>query len=256
MGELRLLGKTAIVTGGASGIGRAIALAFGREGARVVVGHYDGEADTAAATVAEIEDAGSSAISQYVDVSQSGHVERMVGATVEAFDRIDVLVSNAGVCPWYPFLDMPMDVWERTQAVNHRGTFICCQLVARQMVSQGSGGSIIAIGSVGAYTGGPLQTHYNASKAAVGALMRAMAISLGPHQIRCNAILPGCIATPLNEQQRKDPHELRRLINTTPLRRIGTPDDVTGAAIFLASDESAFCTGAEIRVDGGIAINS
>jgi L-rhamnose 1-dehydrogenase len=258
MSELhhRLQGKTAIVTGGSSGIGRAIALAFGREGARVVVGHYDGEAEAAAAVVAEVKRAGSLAISQYVDVSQAERVERMLAATIEAFGRVDVLVSNAGVCPWYPFLEIPMDVWERTQAVNHRGTFLCCQLIARQMVSQGIGGSIIAIGSVGAYTGGPLQAHYNASKAAVGALMRSMAVALGPHRIRCNSILPGCIATRMNEQQREDPDELGRLVSATPLRRIGNPEDLAGAALFLASEESAFCTGAEIRVDGGIAISS
>lgn len=251
----RLPGKTAIVTGASSGIGRAIALALGREGASLMVGYYDGEDEAAASVVADVRKGSGHAISQHTDVSKPDEVEHLVRETVATFGRVDVLVANAGVCPWHSFLELPVDVWERTQAVNHRGTFLCCQAVARQMVFQRTGGSIVAIGSVGAYTGGPLQVHYNASKAAVGALMRSMAVALGPHGIRCNTILPGCIATAMNAQQLDDSEQTRRIASATPLGRIGRPEDIAGAVVFLASDESLFCTGAELRVDGGIAIN-
>jgi L-rhamnose 1-dehydrogenase len=189
------------------------------------------------------------------DVSILEEVEILVALTVKKFGRIDILVNNAGICPFCDFLSMPVDVWQRVQDVNHKGVFTCSQLVARQMVTQGTGGRIITISSVGAYTGGGLQAHYNASKAAATSLMRSMAVALGRHGITCNSILPGCIETDLNVSQLADVSVRSDIIARTPLGRLGKPDDIVGAVVFFASDEASFCTGAELKVDGGISIN-
>jgi L-rhamnose 1-dehydrogenase len=168
---------------------------------------------------------------------------------------IDILVNNAGVCPWHEFLTMSIETWERAQSVNHLGAFLCSQRASNQMIRQGNGGTIITVGSVGAYTGGAMQAHYNASKAAVGSLMRSLAVALGQYGIRCNSILPGCIRTAMNADVLADERVRSDIERRTPLGRLGIPEDVVGAAIFFASDLSRFCTGSELRVDGGLSVN-
>lgn len=253
----RLENKCAIITGASRGIGKAIAIGFAREGAKVIVNYYSNKEELEALdTIREIENENGIAYSIKADISNSSEVNYLVNQSVSLLGKIDVLVNNAGICPWADFIDLPIEVWEQTQNINHRGTFLCSQLVARQMIFQNIGGSIITIGSVGAYFGNARQSHYNASKAAVGSLMRSMAIVLGPYAIRCNTILPGCIKTSINENILDDGTEFNKIIERTPLKRLGLPKDIIGAAVFFASDDSIFCTGAELRIDGGISINN
>ncbi len=252
----RLLGKRCIITGASRGIGRAIAIGFAQEGAQIIV-NFPNKSDEKATkeTILEIRRYKQIVYGVKADVSQVEDVNKLVHESVDYFGGIDVLVNNAGICPWSSFLDMPLSIWEKTQAINHRGTFLCSQAVARQLLKQKTGGSIITIGSVGAYTGGPQQAHYNASKAAVGALMRSIAVALGPYGIRANTILPGCIETDINRIVLENPEERKCLNDRIPLQRIGIPEDIVGAAIYFASDESKYCTGSELCIDGGISIN-
>jgi L-rhamnose 1-dehydrogenase len=252
----RLKGKRVIITGASRGIGRAIAIGFAFEGAELIINFpARKEKDEARKVISEIKRNGGNAFAIKADVSKIKEVQTLVERSVDLLGGIDALVNNAGICPWFDFLQLPMHIWEQTQAVNHRGVFLCSQVVAKQMVGQKTGGSIITIGSVGAHTGGPRQTHYNASKAAIGSLMRSAAVALGKYGIRCNVILPGCIRTAMNQKELDDPVKEQRIVEKTPLGRIGVPDDIVGAAIFFAADESKFCTGTELRIDGGISIN-
>ena len=250
----RLEGKRVVITGASTGIGREIAIGFGTEGAKVIINfHSSAEAKDAQAVVGKLGTNVAFAIR--ADIALAKDVNKLVQRSLDFLGGVDVLVNNAGICPWSPFIELPISLWERTQAVNHRGTFLCSQAFAKRMVEQGTGGSIITIGSVGAYHGGHYQAHYNASKAAAGSLMRSMAVELGSFNIRCNTILPGCIETNINRNVLSRAEERTTMVNRTPLHRLGTPADVVGAAIFFASDESSFCTGSELRVDGGISVN-
>ena len=254
--EKTLMGRRAIVTGASRGIGRQIASEFAGRGALVLVNYIDAsEKPDADSLLEEIASTGGTACGVKADVRAAIEVDQMMAQAVEFMGGIDILVNNAGVCPWHEFLTMPIESWQLVQSVNHLGTFLCSQRVANQMVRQGSGGTIISIGSVGAYTGGAKQSHYNASKAAVGALMRCLAVALGPHQIRCNSILPGCIRTAMNAKELTDQEVLLDIQRRTPLGRLGSPEDVVGAAVFFASDLSRFCTGAELCIDGGLSVN-
>ena len=226
----RLEAKRVIITGGGSGIGLATALRFAKEGAKLVITYAkSNEVGRARGVRTQIRGWGAEAIVIQADIRRRKDVDQLVNSAIQRFGGIDVLIANAGICPWYDFLRMPLTIWERTQAVNHRGTFLCCQAVARHMVRQRTGGSIVIIGSVGAYTGAKDQAHYNASKAAVGSLMRSIAVTLGPYQIRSNAILPGCIRTRMNIKQLKTIESALR--KRTPLGRIGSPEDIVGAAV-------------------------
>jgi len=249
-------GKKALVTGASRGIGRAIAIGLASAGANVVLNYVDDtEYEGALSAVREIRQAGGSATTAKADITLQIAVEDLINYCSQNLGGLDVLVNNAGVCAWVEFLDMTSDVWERTQDVNHKGVFLCSQFAAKLMIRSGRGGSIITIGSVGAYTGGPLQADYNSSKAAVGSLMRSMAVALGPYGIRCNTVLPGCIETDMNASVLAQASCRESISHRTPLGRIGQPRDIVGAVLFFASEMSAFCTGAEIRVDGGILIN-
>ena len=253
---VRLQGKRAIVTGASRGIGKAIALAFAKEGAAVVANYYSAaEREEADRLITEIVSMRGKGLAFEANVSEPREVHALVNKSIEFLSGIDILVNNAGICQFSDFVDLPLSVWEQTQAVNHRGVFLCSQAVSKHMIRQNLGGSIISIGSVGAYTGGPSQAHYNASKAAVGSLMRSMAVALGSHRIRCNSILPGCVETHMNQKLLADEEHRTSLESRTPLGRIGVPADLIGAALFFASDESSFCSGSELTVDGGISIN-
>jgi L-rhamnose 1-dehydrogenase len=251
---MRLREKVALVTGASRGIGRAVALRLAEEGAHVIVNH-PGEPAQAREVVTAIRRLGRQAIAIKADISKAAEVRRMVGRAVERFGRIDILVNNAGICPFREFLEISQEDWDRTHAVNLRGTFLCSQAVARAMVERDIRGRIISISSISSYVGGRLQAHYCPTKAGINLLMKSMAISLGPYGITCNSVLPGTIRTDINRQQLADEEVRRRTIDRIPLGRLGEPQDVAGPVVFLATDEACYMSGAELLVDGGAFAN-
>jgi 3-oxoacyl-[acyl-carrier protein] reductase len=244
----RLAGKVAIVTGASRGIGRAIAIRYGVEGAQVVV-NYVGNADLAANVVGEIEAAGSEGIAVAADVSASSDVGQLIDRTIERFGRIDILVNNAGVMVTKPVLETTEEEWDRTIDVNLKGAYLCSKAVAPIMIRQ-EGGSIVNMSSnSGLYHPSAMRfTEYVVSKAGMNGLTKAMALALGPH-IRVNAICPGWIRTDMVEQI--DPEVQQRILDETALGRWGTPDDIAASAVFLASSDAAFITGELLIVAGG-----
>jgi len=237
--------KIVLVTGAAGGIGRSIAKRFAGEGAKVVVN--DVNQDAADAVVQTIADAGGVAMSTIADVSNSEQVGAMVDAVMAEHGRIDVLVNNAGlVSPMLHFFEADEAWWRKIIDVNLTGHFIVSHPIARIMAKQG-GGSIINMSSGGATRAHRAFTAYDATKGGIEALTRAMALDLGPYNIRVNALMPGSIDTSgLSLEDR----QLRG--ENVPLGRIGEPIDMTGAALFLASDDAAYITGDVIKVDGGM----
>jgi L-rhamnose 1-dehydrogenase len=250
---MRLKGKVAIVTGGSRGIGRAIALRLGQEGARVAVVHLHGNEGQLVAQL--IREQGGQAITIHCDVSDSQQVTAMVERVVETWGTIDILVNNAAVCPFRRFLEMPEDVWDEVLDTNLKGYFLCSQAVAKMMVEQGVHGRIIAVSSISAEFGGSQQAHYCASKAGINLLVKSMAISLGPYGITCNAVLPGTVETDINRTELSDPAVRDYWSRRAPLGRIGMPEDVAGPVVFFASDDAAWCTGAMLVADGGVSVN-
>lgn len=241
----RLSNKVAIVTGAAKGIGEAIALRYGVEGAMVVAADINSEG--VAQTADAINAAGGDALAVTVDVSQEESVEAMFAATMEKYGRVDVLVNNAGlISPMKHFLTADKAWWDMIIGVNLTGTFLCCLKAAHIMAKQGSG-SIINMSSGGATKAHRAFVAYDATKGGMEAMTRALALDLGPYGIRINSLVPGSIdTTGIDEEGRK----LRG--TNVPMGRIGEPADMTGAAVFLASDDSAYVTGQRTVVDGGM----
>jgi L-rhamnose 1-dehydrogenase len=218
--------------------------------------HPDGAGGEAAAEViAAVEAHGRRCISVEGDVALPETAAAFVNAAVEAFGKVDVFVSNAGICPFHAFLDMPAETLKRTMEVNLHGAYFMTQAAANQMVKQGNGGAIVAISSISALVGGEFQTHYTPTKAGVHSLMQSCAIALGKHGIRCNSVLPGTILTDINKDDLADPAKRQYMEGRIPLGRLGQPEDIGGAVAFLASDMAAYVTGAALLVDGGAFVN-
>jgi L-rhamnose 1-dehydrogenase len=251
--KMRLKGKVAIVTGAARGIGRAIALRLAEEGARVAVVDVSGE--DGERTVQAIQAAGGDAVFITADVSVALQVQAMVEAVLERWGTIDILVNDAGICPFEKFLEIPESLWDQVLDVNLKGYFLCSQAVARLMVERGIRGRIVAISSISSEFGGSAQAHYCASKAGINLLVKSMAISLGPYGITCNAVLPGTVETDANRHALSDPEVRAYWSRRAPLGRLGAPEDITGPVLFFASEDSAWCTGAMLVVDGGTSVN-
>ncbi|KAI8964271.1 NAD(P)-binding protein [Daldinia sp. FL1419] len=275
-----LQGKTAIITGGTTGIGRAIALEYLRQGSNVVVNHLGLERDQPhlESLLAEAQALKTSNTDPNVaigtldhlagDVSDPATGPALVAHAVSRFGRLDICVSNAGICEFAEFLTLTGDLWSRTVRTNLDGAFYVVQAAARQMASQPpipssflSGakphrGSIIGLSSISALVGGGRQTHYTPTKAGVLSLMQSCAVALGPHGIRCNALLPGTIRTQLNDEDLADDAKRAYMEGRIPLGRTGDPRDMAGPAVFLASDElSGYVTGSQLLVDGGLFVN-
>lgn len=247
-----LEGRTVIVTGASRGIGRAVAIGCAREGADVVVNYRSGPGEE---VVDEIRKLGRRAVPAGADVADPETGQKLVAAAVDAFGKVDVLVSNAGICPFHRFLDMPGEVMRRTNEVNYYGTFYATQAVANQMVKQGRGGAIVAMSSISALVGGGMQAHYTPTKAAIHSLMQSCAIALGPHGIRCNSVLVGTVRTDINKEDLSDPEKVAYFNKRIPLGRLGEPDDMIGPVVFLASDMARYVTGAAFLADGGLYVN-
>jgi 3-oxoacyl-[acyl-carrier protein] reductase len=248
MSANRLDGKVAIVTGASRGIGRAIALRFGAEGARVVANFERKEAE-AAEVVEAITAAGGEAMAVAADVSAKADVDRLAAETMDRFGRIDILSNNAGIMVAKSVLETTEDDWDRTIDVNLKGAYLCSKAVAPIMIGQ-QGGTIINMSSnSGLYHPSAMRfTEYVVSKSGMNGLTKAMALALGPY-VTVNAICPGWIRTEMVEDT--DPEIVQRILDETALRRWGTPDDVAGCAVFLASADAAFITGELLIVAGG-----
>ena len=255
-----LNGKVAIVTGGSRGIGRATAIALAREGARVVINHFRSAdaafgGDAAQEALAAVRAAGAEGILVDGDIADPETGKRLVEAAVEKFGGVDIHVSNAGICPFHAFLDMPPGLYRKVVDVNLGGAFFSTQAAAQQMVKQGRGGSIVAISSISALVGGAMQSHYTPTKAGVHSLMQSVAIALGPHNIRCNSVMPGAIETDINRDDWSDPTKRAYLDSRVPLGRFGKPEDIADVVVFFASDLARYVTGAALLVDGGLFVN-
>ncbi|RYY24499.1 MAG: SDR family oxidoreductase [Sphingomonadales bacterium] len=247
-------GKTVLITGGSAGIGRAAAIECARQGADVAI-NYVGDDSVAQSCLAEIETLGRRVFALNADVADPATAKAFVAGAIRALGKVDVLVSNAGICPFHAFLDMPVETFERTMRVNLHGAYWMVQAAANAMVEQGSGGAIVAVSSISALVGGEYQTHYTPTKAGVHSLMQSAAIALGKHGIRCNSVLPGTILTDINKDDLADPEKRERMAARIPLGRLGAPEDLAGPIVFLASDMARYVTGAALLVDGGAFVN-
>jgi glucose 1-dehydrogenase len=245
----RVEGKVALVAGAGGGIGGAGALGLARQGAAVVCADIDGAA--AEATAAQIRAADGRAAARALDIRDRAGVDAAVAAAVRDFGRLDVLLDCVGVSQTTGFLEIGSDDWERIIAVNLTGMFHLGQAAARQMVRQGGGGSIINVTSQLAEVARPERAAYVASKGGGRSLTHAMALELASHGIRVNAIAPGPTLTGLTRANYADPERRRATIAQIPLGRLGEPEDIVGAILFLACDESRWVTGSTVTVDGG-----
>lgn len=246
--------KVVLITGASRGIGRATALEAARQGAHVALNTFNDQA-AAEAVAAEVEQLGRRTLIYDGDVALPETAAGFVDAAVGALGRVDVFVSNAGICPFHSFLDMPAEVMRRTMEVNLHGAWFMTQAAANQMVRQGQGGAIVAISSISALVGGEMQTHYTPTKAGVHSLMQSCAVALGKHGIRCNSVLPGTIETDINKDDLSDPRKRAYMEGRIPLGRLGRPQDIATVVAFLASDMAGYMSGAAVLVDGGAFAN-
>jgi NAD(P)-dependent dehydrogenase (short-subunit alcohol dehydrogenase family) len=242
--------QVVVVTGGARGIGFGIGTCFARKGACLVVADLDVAAANKAANELKTHGA-ADAIGVRCDVSARSEVEAMIARTVEVFGHIDVLVNNAGICPFIEVMDMTPEMWQRTLDVNLTGAFHCTQIAARRMIAQGGGGRVVFITSLAENVTGPAQVDYGASKGGLRMAMAGFATALGKHGITCNAVAPGMILTPMTAFHWDKPENAAFLKTRVPVGRIGTPEDIGNACVFLASPEAAYINGVTLRVDGG-----
>jgi meso-butanediol dehydrogenase / (S,S)-butanediol dehydrogenase / diacetyl reductase len=289
--EPRFAGKIAIVTGAGQGIGRGVALRLAREGAKVVVAEYNPE--TGAQTAQAITAAGGEALALPVNVGEPATTRKLVADVVAALGRIDILVNNAGVAQTKPMMDLTEADWDRVMTINQRGLFFCLQTVAAQMIAQipaeerahmgladviaakktngqaepvapRNNGKIVNLSSISGRRGRPLSTHYAASKTAVISITQSAALALAPYNITVNAVCPGVVATPMWQQIDAERGKLfgsqpgeamAAFVNTIPLKRAATPEDVAGAIAFLCSADADYITGQALNVDGGYEMN-
>lgn len=256
----RLQDRVALVTGSSSGIGAAVAKSMAAEGAKVIV-NYARSSKGAETVVEEITTAGGEAIAIQADVSQEEQVKSMFQQTFEAYETIDILVNNAGLQKDAAFVNMTLDQWNTVMGVNLTGQFLCAREAAKEFMRRGvipekscSAGSIICMSSVHEVIPWAGHCNYAASKGGVMLLMKTMAQELAPHKIRVNSIAPGAIKTPINRDAWDTPEAEAELLKLIPYNRVGIPEDIGKAAVWLASDEAEYVQGTTIFVDGGMTL--
>jgi glucose 1-dehydrogenase len=255
-----LQGQKAVVTGANSGIGRGIALALGAAGADVVVNYRDGE-DAAVEVVRQIVQSGSRAMAQRADVSRETEVKELFERAIAHFGTVDILVNNAGLQRDAAFENMTLEQWNTVIAVNLTGQFLCAREAVREFKRRGvvasvsrAAGKIICISSVHEVIPWAGHVNYAASKGGVMLLMKSLAQEVAPYRIRVNSISPGAIRTPINTAAWETKEALDSLLKLIPYKRIGEPDDIGKAAVFLASDDSDYINGTSMYVDGGMTL--
>jgi glucose 1-dehydrogenase len=259
-GSQRLKGQSALVTGANSGIGKAIAMAYAKEGAQVVI-NYISDETTTQSMLDEIKGFGGTAIGIKADVSKEDQVQAMFRQMKEAFGTIDILVNNAGIQKDAPFMDMTLDEWQLVLDVNLTGQFLCAREAVREFLRRGmvperscALGKIICISSVHERIPWSGHANYATSKGGIMLLMKTMAQELGKFKIRVNSIAPGAIKTPINRSAWETPQAEAHLLELIPYQRVGEPEDIAKAAIWLASDESDYVHGTSLYVDGGMTL--
>jgi len=244
----RLQGKTALISGAASGMGAAEALIFAEQGAQVIVADVNDAG--AKAVVQDITAAGGNAIAVHLDVSDAASWDAAIVQGVEAFGDINVLVNNAGILIMKPVQDTTEEEWDKIFSINAKGVFLGTKAILNSMKATG-GGSIINISSIYGLIGAPSAAAYQATKGAVRLLTKATASDYAPFNIRVNSIHPGVIATAMTDDLLQDPEVAKALLGTTIMDRPAQPEEVANAVLFLASDEASFMTGSEMVIDGG-----
>lgn len=253
-------GQTALVTGGSSGIGRAVAVALGRAGAEVIV-NYVSDEGAAREVVQEIQRGGAKATALQADVSREQEVVQMFARAREEHGTVDILVNNAGIQDDVPFTELSLEQWTNVLAVNLTGQFLCAREAVREFLRRGvvkevscAAGKIICMGSVHEVIPWAGHVAYAASKGGVMLMMKSIAQEVAPYRIRVNGIAPGAIQTPINKEAWSTPERLEALLELIPYNRIGQPEDIARVAVWLASDQADYITGATIVVDGGMTL--
>ncbi|MGD9002249.1 MAG: 3-oxoacyl-[acyl-carrier-protein] reductase [Anaerolineae bacterium] len=249
---MNLNDKVAVVTGASRGIGRAIALELAQRGASIVI-NYNTSAEAASEVVNAVQTQGGQAIAVQADVGDFKQAARLIESAIDTFGRIDILVNNAGTTRDQLLALMKEEDWDLVLCTNLKGVFNCCKAAARQMMRQRSG-RIVNISSVSGIAGQGGQTNYAASKAGMIGFTKSLAKELGPRNVTVNAVAPGFVLTDLTADLSEDLQ--RRAIETTPLRRMGEPEEIAYAVAFLASDLASFITGEVLTVDGGLVMQA
>lgn len=248
-------GKVAIVTGADSGIGRAIALQLAADGATVVV-NYAHNKEKAQEVLQSIQQKQGKAIILQADVSQYQQAMGLIQQTVEQFNRLDIMVNNAGMEIHSPFLDVSEEQFDRVVSVDLKGAFFCAQAAAREMVKSKTPGRIINISSVHEDIPMPQNVPYCCAKGGMRMLTRTICLELAPNNITVNNIAPGAVKTPIDADVEADPEKMKALLNEIPLHRMAQPEEIGKLAAYLASDAAAYITGATYIIDGGLSVNS
>ena len=245
-----LANQVAIVTGGGTGIGRSIALEFAEFGADVVVSSR--KLENLERVADEVKARGRHALAIQADITKKTDIDHLVQKVMEEFGRIDILVNNGGVGSPVPLIEVDEDEWDLIMDTNLKGTYFCCQAVGQRMIEQKKGNIINITSGDGKRVSGGRGTSYNVAKAGAIMLTQCLAWDFGKHNIRINSIAPGYTRTKMAQPYLSDPENLKMLESRRPLGRIGEPDEIASAALFLASDASSFMTGQTINVDGGV----